>query len=294
VKRLVVTGDDFGLSSEINRAVIEAHERGILTSASLMIGAPAALEAVELARAHPGLAVGLHLVVLDGQASLHASEIPRLVGAEGNFRRSAFPTGIRYQFSRPARRELAEEIRAQLESFQETGLALSHVDGHHHMHLHPVVLGILIGMAPDYGIRWIRLPSEELALALGADEGGFAGKVFWSVVFGLLRRSGARRLRAAGIGFSDRVYGLLATGRIREDYLLRLLPGIRADVVELYCHPTRASIEPPSPLGLAADPELAALLSAPVREALSRNGFVLTNFVDLDRGSRPAALRQAR
>ncbi len=289
MKRLVVTGDDFGLSREVNRAVIEAHERGILRSASLMIGAPAALDAVELARAHPGLAVGLHLVVLDGQASLPAAEIPGLVDADGNFGCAAFATGMRYQFSSRVRRELAREIRGQLQRFRETGLRLSHVDGHHHMHLHPVVLGILIEAAREFGIRWIRLPSEELGIALGAEEGRTAEKVFWSAVFGLLRRSGAKRLRAAGIGFSPRVYGLLLTGRIRERYLLHLIPRIRADLAELYCHPGKRSDGIFEAARSGGDEELAALLSVPVQEALSRSGFVLTNFADSEGGSWPAA-----
>src|SRR5262249_36055756 len=137
VRTLVVTGDDFGASREVNQAVIEAHEQGILTSASLMIGAPAAAEAVALARAHPRLAVGRPLVVSDGRASLPAREVPRLVDGDGNFRRSAWRAGVRYFFSPATLSELEREIRAQLIGFRETGLALSHVDGHHHMHLHP-------------------------------------------------------------------------------------------------------------------------------------------------------------
>src|ERR1043166_8184955 len=78
IVNLLVTADDFGRSPEINRAVIRAHREGILTTASLMVAGPAADEAVALARQNPTLAVGLHLVVVDGPAVLPHEQIPHL------------------------------------------------------------------------------------------------------------------------------------------------------------------------------------------------------------------------
>lgn len=276
MRTLVVTGDDFGFSREVNRAIVEAHDRGILTSASLMIAGDAVAEAVALARSRPGLAVGLHLVVVDGRAALAASEIPRLVGTDGRFRGGPVRAGLRYQFSREARSQLAREVRAQLERFRETGLMLAHVDGHHHMHLHPVVLETLLDLAPEFRIPAVRLPSEELSLALALDHRGAASKVVWAGIFGLLRRHGERRAGEAGVGFSERVYGLLATGRVTEEYLLELIPRIRAGHVELYCHPAMALPGEPgnSPPG-AGSRELAALLSPRVRQTVEAWGFVL-------------------
>jgi hopanoid biosynthesis associated protein HpnK len=276
VRTLAVTGDDFGSSAAVNRAIVEAHDRGILTRASLMVAGDAAAEAVALARSRPGLAVGLHLVVVDGPAALPSREIPSLVDSSGRFRGGPVSAGLRYQFSLAARRELFREIRAQLERFRDTGLPLSHVDGHHHMHLHPIVLRRLVALAPEFGIPAIRLPSEELGIALALGGGGVAGKIFWSAIFRPLRRYGERRLAEAGVGFSERVYGLLATGRITEEYLLGLIPRIRADRVELYCHPALAL---PGEAGdgrpESGQRECAALVSGRVRESLARNGFVL-------------------
>jgi hopanoid biosynthesis associated protein HpnK len=269
VRTLTITGDDFGFSREVNRAIVLAHERGVLTSASLMVTGDAAAEAIALARSLPGLAVGLHLAVVDGRAALPPSEIPHLTEPSGEFREGLVRAGLRYQFSRSARLELEREIRAQLQRFADTGLTLSHVDGHHHMHLHPVVLEILIGLAEAFRIPAIRVPAEELGLALSLDPHGAARKIVWSFVFALLRRHGRRRLGAVGIAFSERVYGLLATGRITEGYLLGLIPRIAADRVELYCHPAAAlpgaKYEGPPASGPS---ELAALLSERVREAL--------------------------
>ncbi|HTO88661.1 MAG TPA: hopanoid biosynthesis-associated protein HpnK [Thermoanaerobaculia bacterium] len=283
MRRLIVTGDDFGNSREVNLAIVEAHDRGILTNASLMVSGDAASEAIALARSRPGLSVGLHLVVADGRAALPASQIRRLVDGAGRFRAGLIRQGLRYQFSRGARSELAREVRAQLERFEETGLALSHVDGHHHMHLHPTVLQILLSLADRFRIPAIRLPHEELSLAVLLDRRGVPSKVLSSLIFRLLRVRGQRRLAAAGIPVSDRVYGLLATGRITEDYLLGLIPRIRSNDVELYCHPAAALPGerfhgPPA----SGPEEFAALLSERVKDALRRSRFVL---------ARPAAAR---
>ena len=194
----------------------------------------------------PTLAVGLHLVVIDGKAVLPPEEIPLLVDSEGRFSNAPVSAGARYFFRPSARAQLRREIRAQLERFRSTGLPLSHVDGHHHLHVHPVVLSCLADLAAEFRIPAIRLPSEELSLALRLDPGRVATKVVWAGVFGRLRRRGERRFRNRGVAIADRVYGLLATGRIIERYLLDLIPRIRANAVEIYSHPALAFPSPGS------------------------------------------------
>ena len=277
MRTLAITGDDFGASRAVNRAIIAAYDCGVLTAASLMVSGDAADEAVVLARARPGLSVGLHLVLVDGRAASLPSAIPRLVGPDGQFCAGPIRAGLRYQFSPGARRELAREIHAQLQRFAATGLTLSHVDGHHHLHLHPVVLGLVAEAARALSLRIpaIRLPSEELGLARRLDPGRVANKIASRTVFALLRRYGRKRLAGSGVGFSDRVYGLLATGRITEKYLLGLIPLIRAKHVEIYCHPADPlpGERGPETPALGRE-ELHALTSPRVRAAIEGAGFV--------------------
>ena len=235
-------------------------------------------EAVRLARANPTLAVGLHLVLVDGWSALPTTRIPHLVDRLGRFRSSPFAAGFFAQFPPIAAGELRQEVRAQLERFRETGLRLSHVDGHHHLHLHPVVLDTLAALAREFDIRAVRLPVEEprLARACGLRVG--VGAAVGDRVFRLLRRSGERLLAPAGVGFEERVYGRLATTRVDEAYLLALLPRLAADRVEIYCHPDlSADGEPrgvPNAPGLR---ELAALTSPAVRRAIAEAGFALSD-----------------
>lgn len=277
---MIITGDDFGSSHGVNQAIIEAHSRGILTSASLMVSGDAFEEAVELAHQHPRLAVGLHLVLISGRAVLPAQQIPHLVDQTGCFSSRPFLAGTLYQCHPAARREVQQEIRAQLEKFRQTGLKLSHVDGHRNMHLPPFVLGTLIDLAQEFGIRAIRSPSEELRTTLSIDRTGLLEKSLLSLAFRASGLYARRRLKSAGIQFSDRVYGVLQSGGITEEYLLKLIPKIEADWVEIYTHPT-VDANDGSPQG-ASPSQLAALLSDRVRRVLVSYGFRLATYFDLN------------
>jgi hopanoid biosynthesis associated protein HpnK len=272
-KYLIINGDDFGLSDSVNQAIIESHEQGILTSTSLMVSGQACLEAVNLAKNHPDLGVGLHLVLICGQSVLPYEKIPHLVDRNRNFLNDPVKAGLTYQFNRAARRELALEIRAQLEKFQETGLLMSHLDGHLHLHVHPVVLGIIKDLASEFDLKVLRLPSEELKFTLAIDRSHFWTKLIWSQVFGQLRRYGERLFQCTKIIIPDKVYGLLATGRISEDYLLQLIPEIQTEIAEIYAHPDCSSLSNPS-----GPMELNTLLSHQVRDRIQSCGFELINF----------------
>ncbi|MGH7428073.1 MAG: hopanoid biosynthesis-associated protein HpnK [Candidatus Methylomirabilaceae bacterium] len=281
--RLIVTGDDFGLSPAVNQAIVLAHQQGLLTAASLMVGGPAAAEAVELARANPTLAVGLHLVLCQGRSTLPPDRIPGLVDRQGHFGTSPVLAGVRYFFVRSLQTQLRREIEAQLQAFSATGLVLSHVDGHLNLHLHPATLPILLELAETYGIRAMRLPSDDLRATLALDRRRLAYKLSHAVIFAGLCRYARRRMAARRIQTADRVYGLLQSGDMNEAFLLGLLPRIRGGLVELYCH---VGLPPCSELGRWTPTyqhrkEFEALTSLRVLKAVEYGGFVLTSYREL-------------
>jgi hopanoid biosynthesis associated protein HpnK len=288
--RLIVNADDFGRTEAINAAVAQAHSEGILTSASLMVGGSAALDAVRIARDHPQLAVGLHLVLLGGHAVLPPHEIPHLVDDAGFFPRGTMRTALSYFSSPRVRAELAKEVRAQFEAFLATGLPLSHVDGHHHMHLHPLVFRLLLPLASEYGARGIRVSvSDELLFSLRRDRHDLLLKLGWKIVFSLLSRGARRSLRRRPLPAADRVYGLMQSGRLTERYLVRLVArlagkaggggsqarGIRPSVFEVFCHPSQGG----ESRRLGPNPgDLAALLSPAAHAAVDASGMLLTTY----------------
>src|SRR5262249_46136626 len=159
VKRLVVTADDFGLSLEVNEAVRRAHREGILTCASLMVGAPAVANAVTMAKAD-GLPVGLHLTLVDGRPVLPPERVPDLVDDRGAFRAGLRRPAVRLALSRGARRQAREECEAQIAAFMATGLNLDHLNAHHHFHVHPSVLAIVVELARRHRVPAVRVPFE--------------------------------------------------------------------------------------------------------------------------------------
>jgi len=266
----VLNADDLGASAAVNAAIMQAHREGVLTSASLMVTGPAAAEAVALARQAPGLAVGLHVVVAGGRAALPPERIPHIVDGDGAFPDDPLRAGLRYYFSRTARAELAAELEAQFERFAATGLALSHVDGHLHMHLHPTVFRLLLPLAGRYGARGLCLPRDQFWLAIRYDRQRAGIKALYALVFGLLARRCARALDGHPLKVADRVYGLMQTGRMREGYVLDLLGRLDVPTAELYFHPSTRAEDGPSGPNPA---DLATLLSPAVRRLIQERGL---------------------
>jgi len=226
-RRLITVADDFGLTEGVNEAVEAAATRGILTSASLMVGAPAFADAVARARRCPKLHVGLHLVVIEGAAVLAPARIAALVDGEGHFPPDQLRLGLRYAFRPGARRQLAAEIRAQFEAFAATGLTLDHANAHKHMHLHPVVGRMMIEIGREFGLRAVRVPAEPKQ----------AGETMGA---GMLRRWCAvlrRQARRAGMITNDQVLGLAATGHMTQPVLRDLLGRLPSGLTEMYFHP---------------------------------------------------------
>jgi hopanoid biosynthesis associated protein HpnK len=280
MRQLIVTADDFGRDIAINEAVEAAYRDGILSCASLMVGEPAAADAVARAHRLPGLRVGLHLVLIDGAPVLPPSEIPGLVGAAGRFDDNQLRAGLRYFFMPRARRLLAAEIHAQFEAFRATGLVLDHVNAHQHMHLHPTVARLLVEIGRGYGMRAVRLPAEPAAVLRRAFPGERHRPPAYRPVVAALRR----RLRRAGLAMNDQVFGVAWSGAMVEERLLGLLPYLPSGISEIYCHPATRQ----TPALAAAMPgyrqteEFAALLSPEVRRRIAELGIARVGFGDIE------------
>jgi hopanoid biosynthesis associated protein HpnK len=237
-RRLIVNADDFGRSESINQAVIRAHREGILTTASLMVNEPAADQAVRLAHENPGLGVGLHLALVCGAAALPPARIPHLAGERGRFSDHPAAAGWRYFFCAPCREELRAEIQAQVEKFHATGLPLDHVNGHLHLHLHPVVFGILIDNAEQWGIGAMRLTRDCFFLNARLAAGQWAYRASHALIFAWLARRARPVLARKNIRHTEAVFGLLQNGRVDAAYVEKLLPCLPPGDSELYSHPS--------------------------------------------------------
>ena len=270
-RRLIVNADDFGLSHSVNEAVIRAHRDGILTSASLMVNEPGFDEAVRLARENPNFGVGLHLTLLMGHAALSPEKIPGLVNERGEFSNNPAGSGMNYFFKRALRSQLRAEIHAQFERFHATGLPLDHVNGHLHMHLHPVVFGILMEDWKKLRIGHLRLTRDCLARSRRMTSGQWFYRVSHAVIYEWLSSRARRPLEERRIKHAQITFGLLQNARVDEEYVLKLLPELPEGDSELYSHPSLDNFKH----------EFDALISPKVKALVNELGVELIRYRDL-------------
>jgi hopanoid biosynthesis associated protein HpnK len=277
LRRLIVTADDFGAGASVNAAVERGHREGILTAASLMVGAPGAADAVARARNLPTLRVGLHLVLVEGRPVLPPAEVPLLVDGEGRFRSEMAMAGARLFFLPAARRQLAAEIEAQFAAFAATGLHLDHVNAHKHFHLHPTIAGLMLTIGRRFGLSAARVPAEPRAIirAIEPHPSQLLDPVIDAV--GALARS---RFRAAGVLVPDQVFGLAWSGAMTAPRLHALIRALPDGISEIYLHPgLDGGFEGAAPGYRYAD-EFAALLDREVGAAAREASIRLGGFAD--------------
>jgi len=253
LRQVILTADDFGLALPVNEAVERAHREGVLTTASLMVGAPAAADAVERALRLPDLHVGLHLVLVNGRSILPPERLPLLVDGDRNFSSDQPRAGVRYFFTPGIRAQLEAEIRAQFAAFAATGLRLDHVNAHCHMHVHPTVFGMMLRVGREYGDPPIRIPREPSA-------------PWWLAPWLALMSA---RARAAGVAHNDYVRGMDDTGAMDRDRVLAHLRTLPPGVTELYFHPA------------IGEHEFAALIDPAVAAAVREGDLASITFADL-------------
>jgi predicted glycoside hydrolase/deacetylase ChbG (UPF0249 family) len=211
VKRLIVNADDFGRSPGVNDGILEAHARGLVTSATALVLEPAAARGLrDAAERAPALSLGLHFALTGGGPPASAAhEVPSLAPG-GRFRRTRdeLPEAL-------SAAEVAAELDAQIAAFERmAGRPPTHLDSHHHVALHPSVGPVFAAAARRRSLP-ARAASEEARSAL----------------------------RAAGVRTPDRfVDAFYARGATRES-LERILEELADGTTELMCHPGRPDAE---------------------------------------------------
>jgi chitin disaccharide deacetylase len=271
VKSLIVTADDFGMSTPVNQAIEASHRDGILSATSLMTGGEAFADAVERARRLPNLGVGLHIHLVDSRPVLPPEQVPDLVGPDGNFSNNPESFGFNLFFSREMRRQAEAEISAQFERFEKTGLAMDHINGHHHFHMHPVVTDAIAKLAPRYGSPPVRFPVEPFwpSWQAGADKP--LQRLFNWAFYAALTRRMRGKLKAAGLTLNDYVFGVSDTGAMTENRILAYLDHLPDGVTELYAHPAMRIDGQPQTYGSAE--EYRGLVSPVVRAKVAALGL---------------------
>ena len=232
MKRLIVTADDLGLHEGMTAGAIRAHRDGVVTACSISANGVAFDDAVARLRDVPSLEAGVHLTLVEERALTTGRKMPR-----------------DYRSFLVSRKNVEGELRAQIERVLATGLRVTHLNGHQHLHVWPSVAALVRRLAAEYGIRYVRRV---------ADRGGRAGAV---------RRASIAALNVLGRlagGTNDRTIGIAEAGRLRDvEPLLDHVDG----VTELVTHPG-IGVDAYAHWRYAWDEETRALCDPRVREAL--------------------------
>ncbi len=235
--QLIVNADDFGLTAGVNRAIIELHGVGLVTSTSLMARAGATEEAIDFARATPTLGAGCHVVLVDGEPVLPADQIPTLLDPRtGHFPSSLAAFLLRLFTGRIRPAEIEAEAAAQIESLQNKGVRLTHIDTHKHTHILPAVLRPVLRAARACRIRAIRNPFEP-EWAIRATDGApwlrlaEVGALRW------LEPVCRRILDEEGFATTSGTIAVAGTGVLDADTLRSLLKSLPSGTWELVTHP---------------------------------------------------------
>ncbi len=268
VRRLIVNADDFGFTRDVNRGIVEAHLRGILTATTLMANGDAFDDAVRLAHEHPTIDVGCHLVLVQGTSLLRAGTL--------------LPSSVSELIQAVLLRRIDPyaELKPQIERILQAGIDPLHLDTHKHTHLLPPILDAVARLSQEYKIPWVRRPFD-LPLE--------AGHVPWSKRalnrgLRIVRSRLHRKLAQHGCRTTDNFAGFQWTGRYRAEQLIALLDLLPEGSTEFMTHPGYCTNElrsSPTRLKESREEELRALTDERVKTALSRADIILLGYRNL-------------
>jgi predicted glycoside hydrolase/deacetylase ChbG (UPF0249 family) len=237
--RLIVNADDFGLTPGINRAIGELHSAGVLTSATLMANGPAFDDAIAVARNHPTLGVGCHIVLTDGIPLAAPQHIPTLLGPD---RKSLRPSLV--DFSQAILRgkikssEIELEALLQIHKLQQSGIPITHIDTHKHTHIFPLVCEQLLALAESNNIPAIRNPFEP-SFAMALKHGSRIRRLALQAI-GRFRPGFEARIKALNgkVDTTNGTIAISATGQLNATTLTEILAALpNSGTYELCCHP---------------------------------------------------------
>lgn len=280
-KQLIINADDFGIHPAVNEAVRKAATEGILTSTSLMAGGDAFDEAVEMARSMPSLGIGIHLTMVGGiKPVLPPSEVPSLTWDNGVFCHDYGKLIVRDLEGKISLSEVYAEWDAQIQKIMNTGLPVTHMDGHQHMHMWPHFYPIARDLAKKYHISCMRVPDEDVLF--GMKDGHI---IRWAAKNGLSLLSRMHRpdLKKNHIRTNDHFFGMLYGGHLSPERFAKFILQTKPGITEIMCHPsadTRA-MEDTFHWGYHGEDELAGLLADINRELIAKKQISLISYRDV-------------
>ena len=276
MKRLVVTADDVGLHSGMTAGAMRAHDHGIVSAVSLCAGGSDFAGAVAALRERPRLEPGIHLVLVGEPPLTPAAQVPSLVGRDGRLLPGFRAFTWRYALGGIAASQVELELRAQIETVIRAGIHPVHLNSHQHLHVLPRLFEVVLRLAQEYDVKWVRVPADPTVAGVGRRS--FELRALDATARGARRRLEADRNLRAPVHSA----GLLHAGHLTIERLLGIVGSVK-DSTELVCHPglDDHALATAYDWSYGWDEETAALCDPRVPVALAAAGVSVVGFRDL-------------
>jgi predicted glycoside hydrolase/deacetylase ChbG (UPF0249 family) len=290
LKNLIVNADDLGWTEGVNRGIVDAHRRGLVTSTSLLANGQAFASALEAGRNHPELGIGVHLNLSDGAPTADAKEVRGLLNAAGQLEGGPENLLLRIAARKLSLDEVEREWDAQITKIKAFGISPTHLDGHKHVHMLPGLFELVLRLARKHGVGAIRIAHEasplRAALSAGSEQ---TGKVLLKQGvqargLKLLARDAREMAERAGIAAADYFCGIAQTGVMTRAGVEQLLEALPDGTTEFMCHPGYADEElrqSQTRLQASRQQELEILTDTEIRKLVATRGIRLINYVFL-------------
>jgi len=287
MRNLIVNADDLGWTEGVNRGIVEAHRKGLVTSATLLANGRAFPSGIDAARKNPELGIGVHLNLSDGRPTAAAEQVPGLLNAAGEL--YGGPESLMLRIASRSLRwaEVEREWDAQIRKIREAGISPTHLDGHKHVHMLPGLFELALRLAKKHGIRAIRVAHEESslrsALSAGASQNTRVVLKQGMQARGLklLVRDARGLADREGVATSDYFCGIAQTGQWTREGMEEFLEKLPEGTTELMCHPGYVDEElrrSATRLQESRKTELDILTDPQVRKIVAKRGIRLINY----------------
>jgi len=274
VRNLIVNADDFNSDEERNRGILEAAEKGVVTSVSVIANLAFNAESMSKLKAVFGPRIGVHLNLTKGSPLTKRAK--SLVDEGNNFfkKKNAWRRALLRQYNL---KEVKEEFAAQISRLQELGITPDHLDGNNHLHVFPGIAEVTARLARDFDVKKIRMPLEKFQ----KPRHYFQPNAFKKYFFGFLAKRASFMFKSFDLFSPEHFAGIQIpqVGEIKslQNFFRKLPPGI----TELMCHPGYCNASMPFSSQSRHEGELAALTNPGVLAALKQEQITLISFHDM-------------
>ena len=279
IYQILVNADDFGRHVLINQAVAKGVEQGCLRSATLMPGGKAFSDAVDVAKAHPALGVGVHLTLVNGFPVCDPKDIPSLVTEEGVFYDDYIHFVKRFMTGKVSMADVRRELMAQAAKMEKTGLSLTHVDSHQHMHMLPGIIDVALDVAESLHLDALRISHTPLFTGFSGSLGQLIGRIGLST----LAEMAGWRAKGRHFRMPDHFAGIVAGEAVHEGHFRDIVMHLKPGTTEVMMHPgmDNSVLVQDCLWDHDFEAELSAIVSPDIQKLLQEKQVKVVNFRDL-------------